>query len=93
MKSKVAFDIAYRGCKNKQENINFIREMSIKQEVQETSKVVETCQPQPPPLSTPAPKAEKKECKPPKKRKAKRKCEIIAKIAMKKKVIKKRQVF
>ena len=60
MKSKVAFDIAYRGCKNKQENIHFIREMSIKQEVQETSKVVETCQPQPPPLSTPAPKAEKK---------------------------------
>ena len=71
MKSKVAFDIAYRGCKNKQENINFIREMSIKQEVQETSKVVETCQPQSPPLSTPAPKAEKKRMQTTKKEKSK----------------------
>ena len=71
MKSKVAFDIAYRGCKNKQENINFIREMSIKQEVQETSKVVETCQPQSLPLSTPAPKAEKKRMQTTKKEKSK----------------------
>ena len=43
------------------------------------------CQPQPPPLSTPNLEAKKKECKPPKRREAKRECEIITKIAMKKK--------
>ena len=72
VKSKVAFDVAYGGYKNEQEKINFIREMQIKQEVVETSVVVETRQPQPPPSSTPILKAEKKEYQPPKKRKAKR---------------------
>ena len=37
VKSKVAFDIAYAGYKNKQENIHFICEMPIKQEVLKTS--------------------------------------------------------
>ena len=57
--------------------------LSIKQEVVETREVVQTCPP--PTLSTPVSKAEKKECKPSKKRKAKCEHEIIAKIAMKKK--------
>ena len=93
VKSKTAFDITYGGCKNEQENIHFISEIVIKQEVMETSVVIETCQ-LPPPLSTPVLEAEKKECKPPKKRKAKRKCEIAAKIAMKKRnVMKKRKDF
>ena len=60
--------------------------MAIKQVVVETSEVVKTCQPQPPAPSTPAPEAEKKEYKPPKKReKQKRECEILAKIANKRK--------
>ena len=60
VKSKVAFDIAYVGYKNEQENIHFIREMPIKQEATETSEVVEMCQPQSPPLSTPTLEAEKR---------------------------------
>ena len=36
-------------------------------------------------MSTPNLEAKKKECKPPKRREAKRECEIITKIAMKKK--------
>ena len=43
VKIKVAFDIAYRSYKNKQEKIHFIREMLIKQEVLETSEVVDSC--------------------------------------------------
>ena len=38
VKSKVAFDIVYDGYKNEQENIHFIREIPIKQEVVEISK-------------------------------------------------------
>ena len=57
--------------------------MSIKQEVVKTSKVVETCPP-PPPAPTSTPEAEKKERKP-KKREAKRECDIVAKIALKRK--------
>ena len=83
VKSKMNFDIAYGRFKNEQENIPFVREMSIKHKVVETSKVVGICQP--PLLSTSAPEAQKKECKQPKKRKAKRECEIAAKNAMKKK--------
>ena len=55
VKSKVAFDIAYVGYKNEQENIHFIREMPIKQEATETSEVVEMC-----PFSTPTLEAEKR---------------------------------
>ena len=83
VKTKVAFDIAYRGYKNEQEDIHFVREMPIKQEVMETSERVETYQQ--PPWPFPASETEKKECKPPKKRNAKRECEIISKIAMKQK--------
>ena len=44
--------------------------------------------------STPTLDAEKKECKPSKERKAKRKCEIVATIAIKKrKVMKKGKTF
>ena len=50
----------------------FLCEMLIKQEVVETSEVVEICQS--PPSSTPAPEAKEKECKLPKKRKAKYEC-------------------
>ena len=64
MKSKMAFDTAYGGYTNEQENIHFIHKMPMKQEVVETSKMVEMCQPQPPPLSTPTNETEKKECKP-----------------------------
>ena len=59
--------------------------MLIKKEVMETSEVLEMCQLQPPPLSTHSLEAERKECKPPKKRKSKREYESITKIAMKKK--------
>ena len=83
MKSKVAFDIAYGGYKNEKENTHFICEISIQPEVMETSKVAGTYQPQPPPSSTPL-KVEKKEYKPPRKRKAKHRCKIVAKITMKK---------
>ena len=66
VKSKVAFDIANDGYKSEQESIYFIREMlSIKQEVVKTSKVVEMSPP--PPLSSSASEAVKKECKLPKK--------------------------
>lgn len=57
VKNKVAFDIAYSGHKNEQENISFVREMSIKQEAAETSEVVEMCQR--PLLSTPVPRLKK----------------------------------
>ena len=70
MKSKIAFDVAFGGYKNKEENIHFIREMLIKQEVVETSQVVEMCPPTPLP-PTPAPEVAEKECKPPKKSKGK----------------------
>ena len=83
MKSKVAFDIAYGGFKNEKENIHFVYDMLKKPEAMETSKVVGTYQPQPPPSSTPL-KVERKECKPPKKRKAKHRCKTVAKITMKK---------
>ena len=56
--------------------------MPIKQEVVETSEVVETYQPHL--LPTPASEAKNKECILPKKRKAKRECKIVDKIAMKK---------
>ena len=61
MKNKAAFDIAYRGYKNEQGNIRFICEIPIKQQVMETSKVVEMCQPQQSSLCTPTFEAEKKE--------------------------------
>ena len=72
VKSKVAFGIAYGVYKNEQENIHIFCKMLIKQEVVETSEVVEICQS--PPSSTPSPEAKKKECKLPKKRKAKYEC-------------------
>ena len=59
VKSKLAFDIAYGSYKNQQENIHFICEMLIKQEVVKTSKVVETF-PLPAPTPAPTPKAEKR---------------------------------
>ena len=62
---KLALDIAYGGYKNQQENIHLIREMPIKQEVVETSEVVETC---PPPPPAPTPETEKK-CNPKKRKK------------------------
>ena len=40
VRSKLAFDVTYGGYKNQQENIHFIREMPIKQDVVETSEVV-----------------------------------------------------
>ena len=83
VRSKLAFDIAYGNYKNQQENVHFICETSIKQEVVETSEVVEMCPPNPP-SSTATPEVEKKEYKP-KKRKAKCKCDIAAKIELKKK--------
>ena len=83
VRGKLAFDIAYGNYKNQQENVHFICETSIKQEVVETSEVVEMCPPHPP-SSTSTPEAEKKEYKP-KKRKAKCKCDIVAKIELKKK--------
>ena len=70
MRSKLAFDIAYDSYKNQQENI-------------QTSEVVETC-PLPAPTPAPTPEAEKRECNP-KRRKAKCECDIVAKIALKKK--------
>ena len=73
MKSKVALDIAYGGYTNEQENIHFIHKMPIKQEVVETSEMVEMCQPQLPLLSTPTIEAEKEEFKPPKRRKVMKK--------------------
>ena len=57
----------------------------MKQKVMETREVVETCQTQPSLSSTSPLEAEKKEYKPPKKRKAKGKSKIVAKIAMNKK--------
>ena len=83
VKIKVAFDIAYRSYKNKQEKIHFIREMLIKQEVLETSEVVESCHQLLRHLLLLLRVKKKKECKPPQKRKAKCQCEIVAKIAMK----------
>ena len=58
--------------------------MPLKQEVVETSEMVEMCQLQPPPLSTSTIEAKKKKGKPPKRRKVKSKCKIITKIAMNK---------
>ena len=58
MESKVAFDIAYVGYKNEQENIHIIHKRPIKQDVAETREVVETY-PLPPPPRTPAPETEK----------------------------------
>ena len=78
MRSKLSSDITYGSYKNQQENIHFIHEMPTKQEVAETSELVETCLP-----SAPTPQAEKIECKP-KKRKAKHKCDTVAKITLKK---------
>ena len=60
VRSKLAFDVAYGGYKNQQENMHFICEMLIKQEVVENSEVVETYLPPPLPLSPPTPEAEKK---------------------------------
>ena len=40
VRSKLAFDVTYGGYKNQQENIHFFREMPLKQDVVETSKVV-----------------------------------------------------
>ena len=57
--------------------------MPIKQEVVETSEVIETHQPHL--LPTPTSEAKNNECILPKKRKAKRVCKIVDKIAMKKK--------
>ena len=79
VKSKTAFDITYGGCKNEQENIHFISEIVIKQEVMETSVVVETCQ-LPPSLSTPVLEAGKKECKPPKKEKESASVKLLLKL-------------
>ena len=59
VKSKVAFETAYGDYKNEKENMLFVCEMPIIEEVLETSEVVETCQP--PPLSTSAPEVDKKE--------------------------------
>ena len=73
----------YGGYKNEQRNVHFVREMPIKQEVVETSEVVETYQPHL--LPTPTSTAKNNECILPKKRKAKRVCKIVDKIAMKKK--------
>ena len=65
--------------------------MLIKQEVVETSQVVEMCPPPPLP-PTPAPEVAEKECKLPKKSKAKCECEAISKIAIEKRnAMKKRQ--
>ena len=61
--SKVAFDIAYGNYKNQQENMHFVREMPIKQNVVKTSEMVEMCPPHRP-SPTPTIEAEKKECKP-----------------------------
>ena len=61
--SKVAFDVAYGNYKNQQENMHFIREMPIKQNVVKTSEMAEMC-PSHPPSPTPTLEAEKKECKP-----------------------------
>ena len=83
MRSKLVFDIAYGNYKNQQENIHFIREMPIKQEVIETNEVVEMCSPHPP-TPTPTPEAEKRKCKP-KKGKAKHECDIVSKITFEKK--------
>ena len=38
MKNKAAFNIAYSGYKNEQENIRFVREIPIKQEVMKLAK-------------------------------------------------------
>ena len=57
--------------------------MPTRQEVAETSEVVGTCPPHPP-TSIPTLEAEKKESMS-KKRKAKRECNIVVKIALKKK--------
>ena len=59
VKSKVAFEIAYGNYKNEKENMRFVSEMPIMQEVLEASEVVETCQP--PSLSTSAPEVDNKE--------------------------------
>ena len=59
VKSKVAFEIAYGNYKNEKENMLFVCEMPIIQEVLEASEVVETCQP--PLLSTSAPEVDNKE--------------------------------
>ena len=59
VRSKLAFDIAYGNYKNQQENVHFICETSIKQEVVETSEVVGMCPPHPP-SSTATPEVEKK---------------------------------
>ena len=63
--------------------------MPTRQEVAETSEVVGTCPPHPP---TPIPtlEAEKKESMP-KKRKAKRECNIVVKIALKEKKCKEKK--
>ena len=62
----MAFDIAYGGYRNEQENMHFVRKMLTKQEVLETSELVKTYQPLP--FSTSASDAENKECKLPKNR-------------------------
>ena len=59
VKSKVAFEITYGNYKNEKENMRFVSEMPIMQEVLEASEVVETRQP--PSLSTSAPEVDNKE--------------------------------
>ena len=77
VKSKLAFNIASGGYKNQQENIHFIREMPIKQEVVKTSNVVEMYSP-PPPTSTLEVEKTKWKLK-------KCKCDVVGKIGLKKK--------
>ena len=84
MKNKAAFDIAYSGYKNEQENIRFVREIPIKQEVMKLAKWYK-CVNHNNLRCVLLLLRLKKECKPPKKRKAKRECETITKTAMKKK--------
>ena len=82
----MAFDIAYVGYKNEQENIHFIREMPIKQEATETSEVVEMCQPQSPPLSTPTLEAEKRNANHQKREKRSANVKLLLKLWWKKKM-------